>query len=349
MNHYLNMLSSIQGNTLSRRYRQRILVSVALVGAGVSLCYACALWLFYANLYSAVSDLVFAAMYLTTFVWIRQRRFALSAYWLIFFAGLQVGAGSTMFVGADTGFHLYFLALPILIYLLLGQQPRWAQLLTSLYGAAMFIASHTVHIAQYQAPIPADVSELMFIANALIVFGMVFFAVKFFADELERAYQEQEKLVLTDALTGLANRRYVHSHAKKLFSLCERYGHPLSLILLDVRDFSSINQQYGRQTGDALLVALAQRLLADVRDADIVARIGGNEFLFVLPETCASEARDIANRLCEDVAQHTFPVCGHSVQIQLRAGISDSSADEIPPVAELIALASDDLAHHKSQ
>ncbi len=104
-----------------------------------------------------------------------------------------------------------------------------------------------------------------------------------------------------DALTGLANRRAFDDFLMESFSLARRYRHALSLILLDIDRFKSYNDSYGHPAGDELLRRLGELLRSVARESDLVARIGGEEFAFVLPETDLAGAETLAERVRQEV------------------------------------------------
>ncbi len=114
--------------------------------------------------------------------------------------------------------------------------------------------------------------------------------------------EELKKLTITDHLTGLLNRRYLYERLKDELARSERYGHYLSLLMLDLDGFKYCNDTYGHLFGDKILKIIAETLLNTVRSMDIVARYGGDEFMIILPETRESLARDIAERLRNSVA-----------------------------------------------
>lgn len=329
-------ISDILSSKMHRQYRQRILMIVSSIAVAVSLCYSALLWFIYDNLLSSLTDFIYALLYLCNFYWIKQQKYSLSAYWITLWAGLQTMSGTVLFVGPETGFHLYFLTQPVLVYLLLSKQPRWAQAAIIAYGFILFFISHTLDISGYRVPISDSATHVIFIINALIVFGIIFMAVKFFADEIERAYLAQNSLVLTDNLTRLSNDRYIQQHATKLISLCDRYGHPLSLILLELDHFKDLNTRYDEATGDAALVHIANLLIDDIRDADIAARIGGNEFLIMLPETLPDEAYDIAERLRLHIEHSPLPIHKNKITIRASFGVSYCDSNTVTTIDEVI-------------
>ncbi len=122
-----------------------------------------------------------------------------------------------------------------------------------------------------------------------------------------RAHQDVYSQAVTDALTGLFNRRHMQMVLTDERRRAERYGHPLSVIMLDVDGFKSYNDTYGHVQGDVLLRMLAEILKASVRNVDSVGRFGGEEFIVVMPETPPEEAYKTAERLRLAVAGTIFP------------------------------------------
>ncbi|MBQ0946552.1 diguanylate cyclase [Ideonella sp. 4Y16] len=107
-----------------------------------------------------------------------------------------------------------------------------------------------------------------------------------------------------DALTGLGNRRYLDEQLPRLLRQAEQQRSELALVLIDIDHFKSINDRFGHRVGDRVLVELAQRLRQGTRSADLIARIGGEEFLVALPETDLHRATEVCERLREQV-EHT--------------------------------------------
>jgi len=334
---------------MRRTYRKRILETIASIGFVVSIGYALILWFVYSNLYSSLTDCVYALAYLWCFYWIKQGKYSLSTYWLIFWASVQVTVGSIFFVGPETGFQLYFLILPVMIYLLLARQPWWAITGIMLVGGLAFIASHTLHVETFRAPISASLAQSIFIINALIVFAVIFFAVKFFADEIEHAYREQEKLVQTDSLTGLFNDRFILQHASKLLSLCDRYGHPMSVLRLNIDGFHAFNRAHGIAAGKQALKHIASLLASDVRDADILARTGLDDFVILLPETLMDDALITAKRLRERVHNHPLQIDKQLLPLTVSVGVSYCESNSMVDMQQLINCAELAMQEARSQ
>ncbi len=112
-----------------------------------------------------------------------------------------------------------------------------------------------------------------------------------------------EQLAHFDSLTGLANRSLLDDRLARLVALSERNAAPLAVLLFDLDGFKAVNDMHGHAAGDSLLVAVAQRAASCVRASDTVGRLGGDEFLVLLPDTDREGARSVAHKLLEAMAR----------------------------------------------
>ena len=112
----------------------------------------------------------------------------------------------------------------------------------------------------------------------------------------------------TDALTGVSNRRYFEEALAVQITQKRIYGEPLCLLIIDIDHFKTINDRFGHQMGDLVIVELARLLKAGLRKPDLLARWGGDEFVVMLPHTPAPEAFGMAEQLRLSMAVHVFPV-----------------------------------------
>lgn len=132
-------------------------------------------------------------------------------------------------------------------------------------------------------------------------------------DELENLnIKLQEQLDYTnyvashDKLTSLYNRYMFDESLEKEINRAKRYAHPLSFIIIDLDYFKDINDTYGHQIGDKILIELAKILLENIRDIDIAARWGGEEFVIILPDTDKEQVLSLAEKLRKIIQEHTF-------------------------------------------
>ncbi|HEV2889885.1 MAG TPA: diguanylate cyclase, partial [Frankiaceae bacterium] len=123
-------------------------------------------------------------------------------------------------------------------------------------------------------------------------------------------HQEAQRLSITDGLTGLWNYRYFQMNFDKEIERASRFQRPLALLLFDLDKFKQVNDVYGHQRGDSVLIELATRVKGAIREVDTLARYGGEEFVLILPETDLEGATLAAGKICEIVRQRRFGAAG---------------------------------------
>jgi diguanylate cyclase (GGDEF)-like protein len=130
---------------------------------------------------------------------------------------------------------------------------------------------------------------------------------QFLSTQLEKELGlELEKLAFTDSLTGISNRRDFMVHANAELERHRRHDRPFTLLLLDLDYFKRINDRYGHEVGDQVLKEFAQVLRNQVRGLDVTARLGGEEFAILLPETLSGGAVEVAARIQAQTRQMRF-------------------------------------------
>jgi len=115
--------------------------------------------------------------------------------------------------------------------------------------------------------------------------------------QLQVRAEEFHQQATVDALTGLYNRRFAEDRLKAEINRSRRYGHPLTVVAIDLNDFKPVNDKYGHAAGDQVLKEFAERLVAAIRVSDLAVRMGGDEFLVILPECPVSQVQTMLARL----------------------------------------------------
>ena len=173
------------------------------------------------------------------------------------------------------------------------------------------------------------------------------------ADRLRNTVEDSLKLALIDPLTGLFNRRYALPHLSRIAASAATSGHPFAVMVLDLDHFKRINDRYGHSAGDAVLREVSQRVKNNLRSVDLVARIGGEEFLVVMPDTDLTQARAAAERLREVTADHPVRLADDQgeipVTISIGFSIGGMTGDPASPVQKLVDLADHALMDAKSE
>jgi two-component system cell cycle response regulator len=170
---------------------------------------------------------------------------------------------------------------------------------------------------------------------------------KHYSDRLRSAMDETLVLAVTDPLTGLYNRRYARGHLEALIARQEGAGQGLAAMALDLDRFKAINDTHGHAAGDEVLREFARRLRESVRGIDLVARIGGEEFLVVMPDILPEHARSVAERVRAAVECAGFRLPGRAAPIGVTVSIGLAFHLPGEPAAALIERA--DAALYRSK
>lgn len=155
------------------------------------------------------------------------------------------------------------------------------------------------------------------------------------------AKDELQKIANTDALTGIANRREFFGELEKELRRIKRSENEVALLLVDIDHFKKINDSYGHDVGDMVLVEMSQLLKTSVRETDLVARLGGEEFGILLPDTGSEGAVYVAERVRTAVMKHSFVIGTDKAPISLSVsvGIAGAQHHENRSATELYKLA----------
>ncbi|MEF9672587.1 GGDEF domain-containing protein [Pseudomonas sp. PCH446] len=167
--------------------------------------------------------------------------------------------------------------------------------------------------------------------------------------ELQRTNQELGHLAATDPLTGADNRRRFMERVDAEIDRAKRSGVPFSVLALDLDNFKSINDRFGHQVGDDILKRFVQECLESIRPYDGVARVGGEEFMILLPQTSLEGAQVIAERLRSSIATTSFNISQQRLtRVTVSIGVSQSGRDG-DSIEEILRVADQRLYDAKHQ
>ena len=157
-------------------------------------------------------------------------------------------------------------------------------------------------------------------------------------------HQETRQLSITDGLTGVWNRRYLELTLRKEIERAQRFGRPLSVLMLDIDRFKLVNDRLGHPRGDEVLIEVTQRLIGELRASiDVVGRYGGEEFVVLLPETASDGAVIVAEKIRTAIRDEPFHGAG-DVSITVSVGVSTYPGDG--STAEELIRAADAAMYH---
>ncbi len=190
-------------------------------------------------------------------------------------------------------------------------------------------------VAPVSAVGPGAWGQLLLAALAALAGGLVAYPVS--------VHQRIRSMALHDNLTGLANRYQFNLRGQDMFALARRSGCRLTLLNIDIDDFKNINDTYGHAAGDAVLVYVADTLLACCRESDLLARVGGDEFVALLPNTPAGHSLDALLERLHRAIDVMLP--GTDVPIRLHISIGVATCSEATPTLDALMRKADEAMY----
>jgi diguanylate cyclase (GGDEF)-like protein len=263
---------------------------------------------------------------------LRQDRVGLAMFMMI----AEVAAHAILAViavGWESGFH-YYLLIAIPVYLA-NQVNKWPFKIS--FAGLIAIAYLLLDWYWRQAPphfvMPPDTLAYLHRFNLATTIALLSGLTVLYVHLITQAEERLHELATTDSLTGLMNRRSVLAALEREQAVRERKPHPTSVLLIDIDHFKRINDTYGHNMGDWALQAVADVLKTGVRDMDLVARWGGEEFLIVLPFADTAAALPVAARLRQGIADLRIPTKDGEIELTATLGLSACGASELSDLA----------------
>jgi diguanylate cyclase (GGDEF)-like protein len=295
-----------------------LLKRVALFAAGVDIGFL----LLYGALGAmalALVNLVSVAIYLVAW-WLLVRRRNEWAIGLMWFEVLTHATAGSLLLGWQADFH-YFLLL-IVPAIVVGAPPRRAIPLVLLLFACYAALYLACRLWAPLSPLPPMHLEVARWFNIVMVFGMLFGMSAFYRQRVRGAERRLKELARVDALTRLANRTHFQERSAGELARARRDGLPVTLMLADVDHFKRVNDGHGHQAGDRVLAEVARVIAGALREPDLLARWGGEEFVALLTSADPAEARRVAERVRRAVETHAVTIDGQPLAVTLSFGLA---------------------------
>jgi two-component system cell cycle response regulator len=170
---------------------------------------------------------------------------------------------------------------------------------------------------------------------------------KRYTDRLRDNVQQSIEMAITDALTSLYNRRYMESHLGALVDQASARGKSLTALMLDIDYFKAVNDTHGHDAGDDVLREFATRIKKSIRGIDMACRLGGEEFVIIMPETDVAVAAIVAERLRRCVASEPFAIANGATQLEVTISIGIATLDAGDSAASILKRADQALYRAK--
>jgi diguanylate cyclase len=241
------------------------------------------------------------------------------------------------FVGWNSGFHYYIIGLPILIFFSQSWQ-TWFKVLLVTILAGLYVSLFLY--SQATAPLSVLVPEQIRVVGAVnmmtlfIVFSALAYYYRRAATDAEQALQRAnlklEHQAQRDPLTRLYNRRTILERIEAEIDRFQSAGRPFCIVLSDIDDFKVYNDRFGHDAGDLILVRVAESTQQCLRVHDSVARWGGEEFLFLLPDTRLEAARHVAERVRANLSATPWRIGETDNRLTMTFGIAEYAAHLAP-------------------
>lgn len=272
---------------------------------------------------------------------IRKQRFLFvyifSMIEILFHASL-----ATWMLGWDWGFNMYTISLVTVSFYFTYTLPKLegkisVPIITSVIVSVCFILNRVMSMKMepaYKGDYPEYIKYEFYYFNVVIAFVMLvvfsaFFAleIRYMHKKLERENRRLGEIANFDPLTHLLNRRSMNLHLKSTLDNAEKNGNPFCLMLVDIDDFKKVNDTYGHDCGDEVLVTIAELLSSAVRADDAICRWGGEELLILL-RADLDVAKKVAQRICEGIANTNIQYKENEVNVTVTIGMSAYEKDK---------------------
>lgn len=260
---------------------------------------------------------------------------ALTQIYLAIQIGISFFAGPPVFgIGRTLEVAVAWAPIVLITTWLLVEEAGFRRIAIIAYYLAVAVPAAILWIARGSAAAPATLGPtgVLLLTSAVVSIVLAELARQQEKSVESRAAQEVlERMAHTDALTELPNRRSLMAELNRETAVATRFGLPLAVIEFDLDHFKDVNDVYGHQTGDRVLVALARHVQRRLRATDVVGRMGGEEFLILAPGNSITEAARLAGEICEALRER--PMAGDRAWITASFGVavyeSGDTADAI--------------------
>ena len=311
-------LNRARGSSLAGQAYWAMVRRVALTGAAINGAYI-VLFMVLGSVPLALINIASIALCLGAHALIRQRRnmAGLALLWVEVIGHSAVGS---LLIGWDSGFH-YYLLLFIPAIVIANTRGHASPMVLGLLACYLGLKTLCDHLGPL-APLPPGHVQIVHAIHVCLIFGMSVALAGFYRRTILAAEARLIRQATLDPLTGLNNRGHFEALATNELARSRRTGGPVAVMLCDVDHFKQVNDRYGHAAGDLALAHVAQVLSAHLRECDVLARWGGEEFLALLPDSSLPAAQAAAERIRAAIEAQPLDLEGAALSITLSFGVA---------------------------
>ena len=226
--------------------------------------------------------------------------------WFFITLMLHLLVCTNLYVTNESGFHLYYFLVPTGAFLLFDTEDKKEKFILSILSIILLIYCENTENTSPLITLSPFTNSMIYQSVILFIMLEVIVVLTIFINQIESNEKQLRLQATTDTLTGIANRRYFFEQLNQLIFQEKEFPRPLSILLIDFDHFKQINDQYGHFSGDICLIEICNLTSSLLREHDIFARLGGEEFVIALPETTLQEANQIAERIRIKISEHNI-------------------------------------------
>ncbi|RKF14478.1 GGDEF domain-containing protein [Alginatibacterium sediminis] len=300
----------------------RLLNIISIITVGISSLYTLSYFTVLNHLGVGVINAGFTLAYALTMVFNRLHLHKPAKIWFFSILMFHLFICTNVYLTNASGFHLFYFLVPTGVFLLFELREKVDKIVLSVISVLLFFyCENTLNATPL---IALSESENHFLYQSVIFFNMleVIVVLSLFSSKIEQNEALLTKQAQTDSLTGIANRHHFFKQGTSLLLDAHSQQLHLCVALLDFDHFKSINDNHGHHNGDRCLKQITQLIKNNIRSSDLFARIGGEEFALVLPDTKLDEAKQIADKIRHLISEKNISLDnGDNVVCTISVGI----------------------------
>ncbi|WP_070795852.1 GGDEF domain-containing protein [Thalassotalea crassostreae] len=302
---------------------------VSIITVAISAFYSLLYLFYFQDLLVGSLNLVFTLAYTLGPLIMSRNAITLAKIWFFVVLLLHLWVCTNVYLTNDSGFHLFYFLVPTGVFLLLDlNQYKEKWLLTISAIVLFFYCENSLNTAPL-ITLNEEVNHFLYQSVILLIMLEVIVVLTLFNKQIEKTQAILEKQASTDFLTGCFNRNYFFQQANLQLSYSKQQQRPFSVILINIDNLGFINDNHGYDAADMFLCELVGLIQTSIQDDQLMARIGGNEFVISLPENTLQEAQKLVNKLQTIVDKKTFADSnGINIDLQYRLGVATNKHED---------------------